>query len=616
MSFLYPLGLLGLIAVPVLIIIYIIKNKYTEQVVSATYLWTLSEKFLKRKNPINRLTGIISLILQILAVVLISFAVAHPVFVLKDAALDYCFILDGSGSMNITRDDGTRFDAAKSEILSIIDGSKKGSSYTLVYASTDAEVVYEGITSKSVASERLSEITSDYCASTFSDAMNRAQEYFNENPSVKVYLVTDKEYESYSNIEVINVGTDVENYSLFDASWSYKDDGVEVRGLVVSYKSDANLSVSLYVDDSETAYTTQIVSVNRLEEKEFTFKCQITDFSSLRVAILNSDALALDNDCRLYNVKNDVTYRSLVVSERPFFIRGVLKALGNTQVDAVSPDDYRESGDYGLYIFDSYSPAEMPKDGAVWFVNPTNSTDNSGFTYQSPVSIPAGGALTYSTSSSTLVQSMLKDVVKAEEVYISSYVRCGLYKNFTTVMYYESDPVLFVGSNSYGNREAVIAFSLNESDFAVTAPFVAIFNNLLNYTFPEIVDNTYYYCGDSAAINVLANCDSIRVDSPLGTVSYLDTSGTSTELELTEAGTYTVTMLIGSTMRTVYLYSALPVSERVPEVREATALALTGTAGNDMRDGVYDDLLILFIILAVIYIADWMVYCYEQYQLR
>ena len=29
MSFVYPLGLLGLIGIPILIIIYIIKNKYT-----------------------------------------------------------------------------------------------------------------------------------------------------------------------------------------------------------------------------------------------------------------------------------------------------------------------------------------------------------------------------------------------------------------------------------------------------------------------------------------------------------------------------------------------------------------------------------------------------------
>ena len=49
MTFLYPLGLLGLLGIPVLIVIYIIKSKYTEQTVSSTYLWKLSERFLKKR---------------------------------------------------------------------------------------------------------------------------------------------------------------------------------------------------------------------------------------------------------------------------------------------------------------------------------------------------------------------------------------------------------------------------------------------------------------------------------------------------------------------------------------------------------------------------------------
>ena len=36
MTFLYPLGFLGLIGIPVLIGIYILKNKYTEQTVTST----------------------------------------------------------------------------------------------------------------------------------------------------------------------------------------------------------------------------------------------------------------------------------------------------------------------------------------------------------------------------------------------------------------------------------------------------------------------------------------------------------------------------------------------------------------------------------------------------
>ena len=101
MSFVYPLGLLGLIGVPILIIIYLLKNKYTEQIVASTYLWTLSEKFLKKKKQKKLLSGLISLILQIIAVVTISLLVAHPVITIPNGAKEYCFILDGSGSMNV-----------------------------------------------------------------------------------------------------------------------------------------------------------------------------------------------------------------------------------------------------------------------------------------------------------------------------------------------------------------------------------------------------------------------------------------------------------------------------------------------------------------------------------
>ena len=93
MSFLYPLGLLGLIGVPIVILIYILKNKYNEQTVPSTYLWTLSERFFKKRNPLSGLAGIISLILQILTIIFVSLAIARPVFVVRESALEYCNVL-------------------------------------------------------------------------------------------------------------------------------------------------------------------------------------------------------------------------------------------------------------------------------------------------------------------------------------------------------------------------------------------------------------------------------------------------------------------------------------------------------------------------------------------
>ena len=154
MTFLYPLGLLGLIGIPILIIIYIIKSKYTEQTVSSTYLWILSEKFIKKKNPISRLTGIISLILQILTITVVSLAIAHPMITIPDAAYEYCFILDASGSMNMDDGSGTRFDNGKAQITAMIDGASEGSIYSLIYAGDTTTVVFEKTDNKEHADRK------------------------------------------------------------------------------------------------------------------------------------------------------------------------------------------------------------------------------------------------------------------------------------------------------------------------------------------------------------------------------------------------------------------------------------------------------------------------------
>ena len=54
MTFLYPFALLGLIAIPILIIIYIIRNKYKEVTAPTTYIWEVAAKMLKRKNSLRK----------------------------------------------------------------------------------------------------------------------------------------------------------------------------------------------------------------------------------------------------------------------------------------------------------------------------------------------------------------------------------------------------------------------------------------------------------------------------------------------------------------------------------------------------------------------------------
>ena len=629
MRFLYPLGFLALIGVPVLILIYIIKNRYTEQTVASTYLWTLSERFIKRRVPINRITGIINLILQILAVVAISVILAHPVVYLPGQAKAYCFVLDGSGSMNVEQNGQTRFDIGKERIEKIIHDAVNGSTYTLIYAGDGTDVIYTDLTDKSAAVDILNKLSVSYASNKLTDARQLAQRYFNDNPWAETYLITDRAYAQTANLTVINVAASVQNYSVADVSYLQKDGALLVVGKVISHDSDATLTLKLYFDDSSEAFSTLSVETVRGEETPFEFRCVNVDqdgtekpkldFGKLKVVIDNEDALSIDNEITVFNVIHENVARTLIVSadtgnNPSFFVTAALTAAGYTQFDVIKADEYSNQTGYGLYIFDGYTPDEMPKEGAVWFINPQKSLNGSNFSYQGEV--VARYPAKYSTSTSTVVRKQLEGALKLEfELY--GYVKVGLNGKFTTLITCDGSPILFTGTNTYGNREVVFAFDFHSSAQFTMLPDVNILiKNMLSYSFPEVVESAFYYCGDVAQVNMVAGCESIIIETPNGNALYPDTTTAVSEFTLSEVGIYRIRLIMKDrTERTVSIYAAMPLDECAPTVADAS-FAIQGQPEQGFMTGFMDNLLVIFLILAVIAVADYGVYSYEQWQLR
>lgn len=630
MTFVYPLGLLGLIGIPLLILIYIIKSHYTEQTIASTYIWELSEKFLKKRKPVSKLSGIISLILQILIVIVGSLAIAHPIITIPNSANEICFILDGSGSMNMIQDNTTRLELAKDEIEKIINKSIDGSKYTLMYCGDTPRVVYEKEYDKKMAIELLNDIKVSHTASNCVDTLPYAQEYFNNNNSMRTYLVTDKSFKT-KNVEVINVSNNEANYAIVDSKYSIVGDNTIISGNVISYEEDAIITVQLYVNNE--FHSEVNCDSKKLINTNYEFTYNGTDYDSFKIKIKNNDALALDNEYIIYNVAKEHLYSTLLISDSPYYIQSVLKMVGDSNVTTISLEDYEKaynasinsddiSGNpanikkitgFGLYIFDSYNPKVLPKDGAVWLFNTNASIENSGFTVQNEIVNEDGSLLSYANKKSTSYRTLTSGVIN-NDIYVYKYVKYGLNKNFTTILECDNNPVVFAGTNGYGNRQVVFAFDLHASSMALEYDFIVLMKNFLNYSFPVILEEAAYVCGDSLVVNVISGCSSIRVDSPLGNIYYMDTTVDIAEQLLTEVGTYTITVTVGEDTKVFSVYSSLDKEESNSTLE--LAYEIQGEAGNELSDGIYDKLIILFIILAVIYVADWMVYCYEQYQLR
>ena len=188
-------------------------------------------------------------------------------------------------------------------------------------------------------------------------------------------------------------------------------------------------------------------------------------------------------------------------------------------------------------------------------------------------------------------------------------------KNFTTLLTHEGNPIIFTGTSDNGVREVIFGFDLHESNLPLLMDYLILSKNLIDYSFPIIMEESSYICGEEVLINVLSNCDSIKVTDPNGNISYLDVSSEITSFKTSLVGTYVISMNFNGEVKDFNIYSNLP-TEESNTVYEITDINLEGELKNEYSDGIYDKLIIFFIILAIVYVADWVVYCREQYQLR
>lgn len=628
MRFAYPLGFIALAAIPVIILIYIIKSKYTEQTIASTYLWTLSEKFLKKRKPISKLTGIITLILQLVAVVAIALLIAQPVFTMKGSARDVYFILDGSASMNISDGKSTRFDAARDKIEDIIDDSPTGSHFTLILVDNECGVAFEDVRDKKQAKVFIDSLEASWCASDCADALLTAQKYYNANRSASVYLVTDRDFET-ENITAVNVAQKPYNRGLSACGVKNAQSGLVGYGKIASYFSDSNVTVELFASaeiDGELIKAGEVkINAKAGEATDFEISTSLNSYAVMQIKISGDDDLSADDSVMLYDDAKAQARKALIVGDSTdsIYLKSALETAGTTDVDVISSKQYSsEAEGYGLYVFNGFTPARLPSNAAIWLVNAVDGTDNGcGVTFrdvQTPrdETGPNSYYLTeYTKGTSSLEKMLTKDLV-GRQLAVRKYAKLGVPRNFTSVMNIGTDSVVSVGLNNNGDRQVVFAFAIGDSELGLSEDFLVLVRNLTDYSFPAVLSQTAYICGDTATVNVIPGCVGITVNTPSGRSVTLDTMGRDVcELQLTENGTYvlSVKLKVGGDMVT-YAYAAMPSSEGGAEA--SGVMLLSGEKENNYEDGYYDDLLAFFIILAVLILVDWGIYCYEQHQLR
>ncbi len=130
------------VAVPLLLLLYFLKLKRRETIVSSTLLWKRAVQDLQVNAPFQRLRRNLLLLLQLLALIAMLLALAGPILSLRRGpGQRYVVLIDRSASMNATDVKPSRLDEARKQARVFVESMRSGSVVSLRDVSDHAMVI-------------------------------------------------------------------------------------------------------------------------------------------------------------------------------------------------------------------------------------------------------------------------------------------------------------------------------------------------------------------------------------------------------------------------------------------------------------------------------------------
>lgn len=494
----WPLAFL--ILIPVIILLYLLKQKVQDEPFSSTLLWQEIYKNLEAKTPFEKLKQNILMYLQILLMLLLMFALMAPVLN-KGGTVEEntVIVVDCSASMQYLYDgELSRLDYSVKQAEKEIDGLSENSTVTLISCGGEATVVYQG-KDKNTLKHRLRALEATMEAGTLDLATNVVNSVISDLPNVQIICYTDTDFNSdqwmKSNekaaLIVESVYSKGENCSLDYISYAAGEEGVELLCKVTNHgEQDITQDVSLYIGSEIVDVQTVTVKAQESENVYFAKQVIATDGSVVAKAELSAkDSLVADNS-QSTAVIADVEKRVLLLSEGNVFLEKALSLDDNIEV--YKADDvsvlHQATGEeaFHLYVFDGvelpvdFDVNQLPADAGYLFLNYDNDFYENGYIVKE--SEVTNTVLTFDES----------DVTE----YVEHY-SFGITKAYTYTLPEWATPLIKDGENAvvgyYGTKDAhhvaVLGFDIHNTDLALQTEFPIFMSQLCDWMLGTAKEN-------------------------------------------------------------------------------------------------------------------------------
>ncbi len=486
----WPLAFL--ILIPVIILLYLLKQKVKDEPFSSTMLWQEIFKNLEARTPFEKLKRNILMYLQILLMLLLIFALMAPVLkkggVLEENTV---IVIDNSASMQYLYDgQDSRLQYSIQQAEQEIDGLSENSTVTLIACGSEATVIYQG-KDRNTLKHRLREIQPTTEVGNLDLATNVVNSVITELPNVQIICYTDTNFDNTqwtkSNDKAALIVEDVyskgENCTLDYVNYAVGEEGVELLCKVTNHgEQDVTQDVSLYVDSQIVDVQTVTVQAQESENVYFTKQSIATDGSVVaRAELSEKDSLTADNSQSTV-VVGDIEKRVLLLSEGNVFLEKALSLDDNIalykseDVNVLNQATGEEA--FHLYVFDDVTlPADfdvtkLPADAGYLFLNYHQDFYDSG----------------YMAKETEVTNTVLSFTESAVTEYVEDY-SFGITKAYTYTLPEWASPLIKDGNNAvvgyYGTADthkvAVLGLDIHNTDLALQTEFPIFMSQLCDW---------------------------------------------------------------------------------------------------------------------------------------
>lgn len=192
MNFLAPAAFLFAIALPVVVLFYLLKRKRVVRLTSSTVLWQRFLAETQASSPFQRLRHNWLLLLQLLILILAVLALARPYFSGEvSGGRLLVAILDASASMQSTDEPPSRFERARNEALGLIDSLHDNDQMVVLQAGAGARVLQSATTEKASLRRAVQAAQVSDSITQLTEALKMAESLTRDNSAAEVHLFSD-----------------------------------------------------------------------------------------------------------------------------------------------------------------------------------------------------------------------------------------------------------------------------------------------------------------------------------------------------------------------------------------------------------------------------------------